>query len=74
MDANFKKEDNGEVEEVDFVNIVNFLETADYVAEESVKDAAIGDNLSHMQITGITKETLDYLFSWHCLINFSLLV
>ena len=53
VDANFKKEDNGEVEEVDFVNNVNFLETADYVAEESVKDAAIGDNLSHMQITGI---------------------
>ena len=54
VDANFRKEDNGEVEEVDFVDNVNFLETADYVAEESVKDVAIGDNLPVMQITGIT--------------------
>ena len=54
VDANFRKEDNGEVEEVDFVDNVNFLETDDYVAKESVKDVAIGDNLSHMQITGIT--------------------
>ena len=54
VDANFRKEDNGEVEEVDFVDNVNFLQTADYVAEESVKDVAIGENLSVMQITGIT--------------------
>ena len=54
VDANFRKEDNGEVEEVDFVDNVNFLETADYVDEVSVKDVAIGDNLSVMQITGIT--------------------
>ena len=54
VDANFRKEDNGEVEEIDFVDNVNFLETDDYVAKESVKDVAIGDNLSVMQITGIT--------------------
>ena len=54
VDAYFRKEDNGEVEEVDFVDNVNFQETNDYVIEESVNDVAIGDNLSHMQITGIT--------------------
>ena len=48
VDANFRKEDNDEVEEVDFVDNVNFLETDDYVAKESVKDVAIGDNLSLM--------------------------
>ena len=54
VDAKFRKEDYGEVEEVDFVDNVNFLETGSYVAEESVKDVAIGDNLCLMQITGIT--------------------
>ena len=54
VDANFRMEDNGEVEEVDFVDNVNFLETDDYVAKESVKDVAIGDSISLMQITGIT--------------------
>ena len=54
VDAYFRKEDDGEVEEVDFVDNVNFLETVDYVAKESVKDEAIGDSLSLMQITGIT--------------------
>ena len=53
VDANFRMEDEGEVG-VNFVDNVNFLETDDYVAEESVKDEAIGDNLSLMQITGIT--------------------
>ena len=54
VDANFRKEVNGEVEEVDFVDNVNFLEPGGYVAKESVKYVAIGDNLSLMQITGIT--------------------
>ena len=36
------------------VDNVCFLETVDYVAKESVKVEAIGDNLSLMQITGIT--------------------
>ena len=54
VEANFREEDNGEVEEVDFVDNVNFLETDDYVAKESVKDVAIGDNLSLMQSAGIT--------------------
>ena len=54
VDANFRMEDNGEVKEVDFVDNVNFPETDDYVAKESVKDVAIGDSLSVMQITGIT--------------------
>ena len=54
VDTNFRKEDNGEVEEFDFVNNVNFLETGGYVIKESVKDATIGDNHSLMQITGIT--------------------
>ena len=56
VDADLSKKDNVKsvVEEVDFVDNVNFIKTADYVAEESVKDVAIGDNLSLMQITGIT--------------------
>ena len=54
MDTSISKKDDGEVEEVDFVDNVNFLETVDYVAKESVKDVAIGDNLSHMQSRGIT--------------------
>ena len=56
VDADLSKKDNVKsvVEEVDFVDNVNFIKTADYVAEESVKDLAIGDNLSLMQITGIT--------------------
>ena len=41
-------------EEVDPVDDVNFLEIGGYVAKESVKDVAIGDNLSLMQSTGIT--------------------
>ena len=53
VDANFRKEDDGEVG-VNFVHNVCFLETDDYVTEESVKDVAIGCGLSHMQITGIT--------------------
>ena len=54
MDTSISKKDDGEVEEVDFVDNVNFLETGSYVAEESVKDVAIGDNLSLMQTTGKT--------------------
>ena len=53
VDANFRKEDDGEVE-VNFVDNVNVLKTGGYVAKESVKDVAIGDNLFLMQITGIT--------------------
>ena len=53
VDANFRKEDDGEVG-VNFVDYVNFMETDGYAAEQSVKDKAIGDNLSRMQITGIT--------------------
>ena len=41
MDTSISKKDNGEVE-VDFVDNVNFLEIGSYVAEESVKDVAIG--------------------------------
>ena len=36
----------GEVEEVDPVDDVNFLEIGGYVAKASVKDVAIGDNFS----------------------------
>ena len=39
---------------VDQVDDVNFMEIAGYVAKESVKDVAIGVNLSHEQSTGIT--------------------
>ena len=46
-------EDDGEVG-VNFVDNVNVLETDGYVAEQSVKGEAIGDNFSRMQITGIT--------------------
>ena len=46
-------EDDGEVG-VNFVDKICFLETDDYVAEELVRDVAIGDSLSRMQITGIT--------------------
>ena len=53
VDAYFRKEDDGEVG-VNFVDNINFTKTVDYVAKESVKDVAIGDNLSLMQITGIT--------------------
>ena len=38
---------------MDFVDNVNLLETGGYVAKESVKDVAIGDNLSLLPITGI---------------------
>ena len=57
VDSNLsKKDDVKSVVEVDFIDNVNFLETGyrNYVAEESVKDVAIGDDLSLMQITGIT--------------------
>ena len=56
VDADLSKRDNVKsvVEEVNFIDNVCFLETDDYVAKESVKDVAIGDNLSLMQITGIT--------------------
>ena len=56
VDAAISKRDNVKsvVEEVDFVDNVNVLETDGYVAEQSVKDEAIGDNFSRMQITGIT--------------------
>ena len=43
----------GEIEDVDPVDDVNFLETGGYVAKASVKDVAKGDNLSLMQGTGI---------------------
>ena len=43
VDANFRKKDNVEsVVGVNFVDNGCFLETDDYVAEESVKDVAIG--------------------------------
>ena len=42
-----------EVEEVDPVDSIDFLEIGGYVAKESVKDAVIGDNLSLMQSRGI---------------------
>ena len=56
VDADVSKKGNVEsvVEEVNFVDNVCFLETDGYVAEQLVKDEAIGDNLSLMQITGIT--------------------
>ena len=38
-----------EVDEVDPVESVDFLEIGGYVAKESVNDAVIGDNLSHEQ-------------------------
>ena len=38
-----------EVEEVDPVDSIDFLEIGGYVAKESVNDVAIGDNLSHGQ-------------------------
>ena len=45
---------NEKVEELDPVDDVNFLEIGGYVAKASVKDVAIGDNLSLMQSKGIT--------------------
>ena len=38
-----------EVEEVDPVDSIDFLEIGGYVAKESVNDVTIGDNLSHEQ-------------------------
>ena len=38
-----------EVEEVDPVDNIDFLEIGGYVAKESVNDVAIGGNLSHEQ-------------------------
>ena len=43
-----------EVEEVDPVDNIDFLEIGGYVAKESVNDVAIGVNLSDEQSTGIT--------------------
>ena len=56
VDADLSKRDNVKsvVVGVNFVDNVNFLETDDYVAKESVKDVAIGDNLSLMPSRGIT--------------------
>ena len=39
-----------EVEEVDPVDSIDFLEIGGCVAKESVNDVAIGDNLSHVQM------------------------
>ena len=38
-----------EVEEVDPVDSIDFLQIGGYVAKESATDVAIGDNLSHVQ-------------------------
>ena len=55
VDANISKNNNAKVElGVDPVDDVNFLEIAGYIAKESVKDVAKGDDLSLMQSTGIT--------------------
>ena len=56
VDANISKNEvvKGEVSGVDPVDDVNFLEIGGYVAKVSVKDVAIGDNLSLMQSTGVT--------------------
>ena len=58
VDANFRKEDNGEVEEVNFVDNVCFLETAGCVAKESVRDVVIGpfsyaDNRNNLRDIGL---------------------
>ena len=63
VDANISKSELIKVEGVDPVDDVNFLEIGGYVAQELVEDVAVGDNLSLMQSTGITLETLDYLLS-----------
>ena len=56
VDANLSKKDDvkGRAEGNDLVDDVNFLEIGGYLAKESVKDVAIGDNHSLMQSTGIT--------------------
>ena len=55
VDADLSKKNNVKsVVPVNFVDNVCFLETDDYVAKESVKDVAIGDNLSLIQSAGIT--------------------
>ena len=55
VDAHLSKRNNVKsVVGVNFVDNGCFLETDDYVAKESVKDEAIADNLSRMQIKGIT--------------------
>ena len=43
-----------EAEEVDPVDGVDFLEIGGYVAKESIKDVATGDNLTDEQSRGIT--------------------
>ena len=50
-DANICKNERvkSEVDEVDPVDGIDFLEIGGYVAKESVNDVAIGDNLSHEQ-------------------------
>ena len=49
--ANISKNEQveSEVEEVDPVDSIDFLEIGGYVAKESVNDVTIGDNLSHEQ-------------------------
>ena len=49
--ANICKQEHAEseIEEVDPAENIDFLEIGGYVAKESVKDVAIGDNLSHEQ-------------------------
>ena len=51
MDANISKSGHveGEVEEVNPVDSIDFLEIGGYVAKESVNDVAIGENLTHAQ-------------------------
>ena len=58
LEVNVNSCENGhvesEVEEVDPVNSIYFLEIGGYVAKESVNDVVIEDNLSLMQSRGIT--------------------
>ena len=49
VEVNANKHVESEIEEVDPVDNINFLEIGGYVAKESVNDVAIGDNLSHEQ-------------------------
>ena len=54
METTNSKRDCVEVQVEEVVDDVNFLETDGYVAKESVKDVAVGDNVCHMQSTGVT--------------------
>ena len=47
VEVNANKHVESEVEEVNPVDNIDFLEIGGYVAKESVNDVAIGDNLSH---------------------------